>query len=73
MNTPDSQELLPEYEWAIEELVHFRCTACGGWWTIGDAKIDRDYFCPYCGRQLAPAEHDDFPAYPSQPPKELQL
>lgn len=65
--------LLPEYEWSIEELVHLRCTACGGWWTIGDAQIARDYFCPYCGRHLTPAQYPDDPKRPSLPPKELPL
>ena len=68
-----TSQLLPEYEWCIEELVHFRCTACGGGWAIGDAQIDRDYFCPHCGRQLTPAQYDEFPSSPSQPPKELTL
>ena len=66
-------DLLPEYAWSIEERVHFRCTACGGGWILSDAQIDRDYFYPYCGRQRAPAQYDDFPLYPSQPPKELPL
>lgn len=37
---------------SIEKLVHFRCAApdCGRWWSIGDAPLDRAYYCPWCGR-----------------------
>ena len=64
---------MPEYEYAIEELLHLRCTVCGGWWSLSDGLRDREYFCPYCGRQLAPAQYDDSTTYQRQPPKELQL
>ena len=68
-----TSDLLPEYEYALEALLHLRCTACGGWWTLSDGLIDREYFCPYCGRPLAPAQYDEIPRPPSNPPKELPL
>lgn len=34
---------------SIEKLSHFNCSKCGGWWTIGDAKINIEYYCPWCG------------------------
>lgn len=37
---------------SVEHLTHFRCNACNGWWSIGDAP-ERDYwFCPWCGVKL---------------------
>lgn len=70
---PAQPALLHEYEWSIEELVHFRCTACGGWWAIGDAKLDRRYFCPFCGQDLAMAQYPEATPKPPTPPKALDL
>ena len=38
-------------EYSIEKLVHFRCAApdCGKWWAMGDAPVNRHYYCPWCG------------------------
>jgi hypothetical protein len=34
-----------------ETLDHFRCGACGKWWTIGDAPPRRArWFRPWCGK-----------------------
>jgi hypothetical protein len=46
------KERVPRYNYSIEMLVHFRCSVCSGWWSIGDAKVDRTYFCPHCGKAL---------------------
>lgn len=35
--------------YSIEKLTHFKCDACEKWWTIGDAPMDRSYYCPWCG------------------------
>jgi|GEM_PF-1300650 len=33
-----------------EKLTHFKCGACGKWWTIGDAPSGpKQWFCPWCG------------------------
>lgn len=47
------------YAATLEMLFHFRhpgCPAGSGWWSIGDAKLDRAYFCPWCGVQLEPPQ-----------------
>jgi hypothetical protein len=37
---------------AIEQLTHFQCGACEGWWSIGDAPDDKEtWFCPWCGHE----------------------
>lgn len=33
-----------------EVLVHFQCSECKGWWTIGDAPERDHWFCPWCGK-----------------------
>ncbi|MCA0352473.1 MAG: hypothetical protein LCH85_10800 [Chloroflexi bacterium] len=37
---------------SIEQLHHFQCGACSGWWSIGDAPPRDHWFCPWCGTQL---------------------
>lgn len=32
-----------------EMLMHYRCSACDGWWSIGDGRSYGGYFCPHCG------------------------
>lgn len=59
MNTPPL--VLPEYDYSTEVLLHLRCPPCNGWWTIGDVKPDRAYFCTYCGEKLQPAQYPDSP------------
>lgn len=34
---------------SIERLAHFQCADCQKWWSIGDAPLDRNYYCPWCG------------------------
>ena len=36
---------------SIEKLFHFSCEFCNKWWTIGDAEPERQYFCPWCGKE----------------------
>lgn len=38
-------------KYSIEKLVHFQCENedCKKWFSIGDAPLDRNYFCPWCG------------------------
>lgn len=67
-----ADELLPEYEYAVETTLHLRCTSCGQWWTIGDGRWNRDYWCPWCGLKLAPAQYADAVARPATT-KELEL
>ena len=59
MNTPPL--FMPEYDHSTETLLHLRCPPCNGGWTIGNGQPDRAYFCPYCGKQLQPAQYPDFP------------
>ena len=65
-------DLLPEYDYAIETLLHLRCTICGGWWSVGDGVATRAYFCPWCGQSLAPAQYPEAPARPATT-KEIDL
>ena len=41
-----------------ERLMHFQCSHCKGWWTIGDAHLSQQYrfYCPFC---CAPEEGQD--------------
>lgn len=35
---------------SIEHLSHFQCCDCSGWFSIGDAPVDRhSWWCPWCG------------------------
>jgi predicted RNA-binding Zn-ribbon protein involved in translation (DUF1610 family) len=35
---------------SVELLHHFRCYACGKWWSVGDAPLRKTlWFCPWCG------------------------
>jgi hypothetical protein len=38
----------------VENLYHFRCPPCKGWWSIADAPMDikKDWFCPWCGVKI---------------------
>jgi len=35
-----------------ELLMHYQCSACKGWWSIGDGRSYGGYFCPHCGKWL---------------------
>jgi len=36
-------------QFSVEHLVHFQCSLCKGWWSIGDAPADRnEWCCPWC-------------------------
>ena len=35
-----------------ENLVHFNCSYCEKWWSIGDAPERDHWFCPWCGKRL---------------------
>lgn len=52
-------DMLPEYEYAVETLLHLRCTSCGEWWSLVSDDVTRGYFCPWCGVKMAPAEYAD--------------
>lgn len=37
---------------SVELLVHFNCGACGKWWSVGDAPVEKtNWFCPWCGHE----------------------
>ncbi len=37
--------------YSIEQLVHFKCHYCMGWWTIGDYDFNKlELTCPHCGK-----------------------
>lgn len=35
-----------------ELLMHYQCSLCKGWWSIGDGRSYGGYFCPHCGHWL---------------------
>ena len=46
-------------KYSLEELYHFHCEECNGWFSIGDFRFDKSgLFCPNCGwyGELRPAE-----------------
>lgn len=57
----------PEYDHAIETVLHCRCTVCKRWWHLENAPADKSYFCPHCGKQLAPAQYPEDRATPTAP------
>lgn len=67
-----TDDLLPEYEWAIETTLHLRCTSCGQWWSLVSEDATRGYFCSWCGQSLAPAQYPEAPARPATT-KEIDL
>ena len=44
-----------------EILVHYRCSACNQWWTIGDDKPEErgSITCPHCSATLITEEISD--------------
>lgn len=34
---------------STEKLIHFQCGLCKKWWTIADALLPSQYYCPWCG------------------------
>ena len=59
-----TSQLLPEYDWCIEPVLHLRCTKCGGWLVLERSQPNRAYSCPHCGVKLAPAQYPDDPPQP---------
>ena len=49
----------PEYDHAIETVLHCRCAVCCGWWAMENSPEVKSYFCPHCGTKLAPAQYPD--------------
>lgn len=47
-----------------ENLVHFQCPHCKGWWSIGDAPKREHWFCPWCGEKSLTKEEDWEYTYP---------
>ena len=37
--------------YSIERLVHYQCSRCYGWWSIGDGPTGKALYCPWCGYQ----------------------
>ena len=33
----------------IEYVIHYRCSACARWWSIGDGPTTGHIYCPWCG------------------------
>ena len=43
---------MTKHKISIEKLVHFQCSDCKKWWTIGDAPTDKtEWYCPWCGEK----------------------
>jgi hypothetical protein len=34
--------------YSLEQLYHFHCDSCGGWWSIGDWVKTEKINCPHC-------------------------
>ena len=41
--------------YSIEKLVHYQCSQCRGWWSIGDGPTGSALYCPWCGYQAQTA------------------
>jgi len=36
---------------SVEQLVHFNCSLCLKWWSIGDYTFEKtEMICPHCGK-----------------------
>lgn len=46
----DNKTTPPRGTFSIEKLVHFSCSDCQRWWTIGDGYETAYYYCPHCGK-----------------------
>lgn len=50
----------PTLTYSAETLIHYNCSDCKGWFSIGDGPVwtedgaPRALFCPWCGKQSAP-------------------
>ena len=34
---------------SIEYVIHYKCSACARWWSIGDGPTTGHIYCPRCG------------------------
>lgn len=70
-------ELLPEYEYSPETLMHYRHPGCPDspdpWWSISGGSSEKPCFCPYCGERLNPAQYEPPVPKPAPPAQELDL
>ncbi len=48
------------HKYSIEWLVHYQCSYCSGWWSIGDGPIEGMVHCPWCGTryELKPKDEE---------------
>lgn len=50
MNLKERRGMRVKHKTSEETLVHFQCSTCTKWWTIGDAPKDKkEWYCPWCG------------------------
>jgi len=47
------------HEVSVEQLYHFRCESCSGWWSIADAPDKEFWYCPWCGFFGRQDEHEE--------------
>lgn len=50
---------MPKHEYSIEFLIHYKCSACARWWSIGDGPTVGLIYCPWCGvKQMLKNENE---------------
>ena len=37
------------HRYRIEYVIHYKCSACARWWSIGDGPTTGQVYCPWCG------------------------
>ena len=40
---------MPNHYYSIEYVIHYKCSACARWWSIGDGPTTGQVYCPWCG------------------------
>ena len=40
---------MPNHYYSIEHVIHYKCSACARWWSIGDGPTTGHIYCPWCG------------------------
>jgi len=72
-----TDDLLPEYDYSPETLMHYRHRGCPGngdnGWSINSGRSNQDYYCPYCGQRLSPAQYEPVTATFTSSVQEIDL
>lgn len=58
--TPNGKQQHPKISHSLEQLSHFRCGSCNGWWSIGDWRVKskdlNHLYCTWCGEKQEVAQ-----------------